>query len=503
MDHIRPNAKRRKDRALFVGDTTIKQRQEGSGLSLLTFTYDDLGRLVTATGWSAWQRRFDYDRWGNRTGVWDATVGGNQIQNVTLQMSGGAPTNRISSITNSGVTSTQTYDSAGNLTNDGAHSYQYDGEGRIASVDTSGATYNYDSANRRVKKVTGGYTTYYIWEGAQVIAEYSNATAGAGGTSYYLADRLSTRMITDGNGAFKGTQDHLAFGEEAGTTGTSEKHRFTNYERDGEGSNDYAMNRQYQNAAGRFLRPDPLAGSISAPQEFNRYSYTANDPINSIDPVGLSQIQNQSVCPAQFGACAEVDVCFGSVCGRVMVGLDGLGGGEFIWGNSTFTDKQLLTFNEYGLPKSFTLGLSFGRPFNFFAPDYNAITSQVLQKARKEVEDCAKAGRAGLNGSNADAAKFLKFIGRRIEGKVKFEAYKALARTALEKGIVSGESFLGRQLFRFSKGAIVSPAGVALLFLQLSYEMAPTAEEMEMSNISYQILQDCREAVSRKYGIKV
>lgn len=113
------------------------------------------------------------------------------------------------------------------------------------------------------------------------------------------------------------------------------------------------------------------------------------------------------------------------------------------------------------------------------------------------------AGMEGLAGSNTDAAKFLKFIGKRIEGKVRFEAYKALARTALEKGIVSGESFLGRQLFRFSRGAIVSPAGVALLFLQLNYEMAPTNEEMEMSRVTYQILQDCREAVSRKYGIKV
>ena len=80
------------------------------------------------------------------------------------------------------------------------------------------ADYWYDAANRRVKKTTSNnaYTTYYIWEGGQVIAEYSNAPTGASGNSYYLADRLSNRMITDTNGAIKGTQDHLPFGEEGG-----------------------------------------------------------------------------------------------------------------------------------------------------------------------------------------------------------------------------------------------------------------------------------------------
>ncbi|MEK6288504.1 MAG: RHS repeat-associated core domain-containing protein, partial [Acidobacteriota bacterium] len=138
------------------------------------------------------------------------------------------------------------------------------------------------------KKTFGGFTTYYVWEGAQVIAEYSNAPAGTGGSSYYLADRLSTRMTTDTNGAFKGTQDHLPFGEEGGTSGTSEKHRFTNYERDSESGTDYSVNRQYQMTNGRFMRPDPLNGSISSPQSLNRYSYVNNDPTNSIDPVGLA-----------------------------------------------------------------------------------------------------------------------------------------------------------------------------------------------------------------------
>lgn len=55
------------------------------------YKYDYVGRLAssnqTSNGSSA-QRRFSYDRWGNRTGVWDAVSGGNQIQSVVLPQSG-------------------------------------------------------------------------------------------------------------------------------------------------------------------------------------------------------------------------------------------------------------------------------------------------------------------------------------------------------------------------------------------------------------------------------
>jgi hypothetical protein len=103
-----------------------------------SYTYDLSRRLVTSSqttnGVSA-QRRFVYDRFGNRTAVWDAVSGGNKIQSAVLQQSGGAPTNRIQSVTNSGVTTACMYDAAGNVTGDGLHSYGYDAENRLVSVD--------------------------------------------------------------------------------------------------------------------------------------------------------------------------------------------------------------------------------------------------------------------------------------------------------------------------------------------------------------------------------
>jgi RHS repeat-associated protein len=281
----------------------------GGATESAAYTYDNVGRLVTSNqtsnGVSA-QRRFVYDRWGNRTEVWNATSGGSQIQSVSLEQSGGVPTNRITSVT-AGSTLNYTYDAAGNVTSDGVHSYTYDAENRVVSVNGgSTASYSYDHQNRRVKKTVGSTTTHYVWEGSSVIAEHNGSTGAviteyifagsrmiareSGGRVFFLYDRLSVRAtITDGQGNIQGRQSHLPFGEELVGTGTTDKHRFTSYERDSETGTDYAVNRQYAQGIGRFTRPDPYEGSYDyeIPQSLNRYAYVENDPANATDPTGL------------------------------------------------------------------------------------------------------------------------------------------------------------------------------------------------------------------------
>jgi RHS repeat-associated protein len=251
------------------------------------FTYDNVERLVTATGWGTWARRHDYDRYGNRTAVWDAVSGGNQLQNTVMEQVGGIKTNRIASVNGTAFS----YDASGNVTVDGASTFTYDAESRIVSVSgLSSESYGYDAKNHRVKKVVGGVVTHYIWEGDQVIAEYERGGGAtqATGTRYYHQDRLSTRVITDSPGNVKGTTDHLPFGEELSSTGESEKHKFTTYERDGTGP-DYAVNRHYDSRQGRFNQVDPLgmgAVSLAEPQSLNLYSYVQNDPLGFADPDG-------------------------------------------------------------------------------------------------------------------------------------------------------------------------------------------------------------------------
>jgi RHS repeat-associated protein len=267
-----------------------------------SYTYDLVGRLATSNqtsnGASA-QRRFAYDRWGNRTGVWNATSGGTQIQTITLQQSGGLPTNRIATVNSTSYS----YDSAGNMTNDGAHSYTYDAENRVVSVDGGAATYSYDQRNWRVKKSVGSGLTHYVWEGGQVLAEHNGSTgtvivdyiyaAGrmiakqeSGVRRYFLSDRLSVRMTLDTSGNVVGRQAHLPFGEDFAESGTQQKHHLTSYERDAESGMDYAVNRYHNSSVGRFSSVDPIVRNIADPQSLNRYSYVQNDPINLVDPDG-------------------------------------------------------------------------------------------------------------------------------------------------------------------------------------------------------------------------
>jgi RHS repeat-associated protein len=291
------------------------------------YTYDLQGRLATSSqtsnGTSA-QRRFQYDRWGNRTGMWDAVSGGNQIQSIALQQSGGAPTNQITTVNGVGYG----YDAAGNVTGDGAHSYSYDAENRVVSVDGGGtAQYSYDHRNWRVKKIAGA-TTHYIWERGQVIAEH-NASTGAvqvdylyaggrmiakesgGSRQYPISDRLSVRMTLDSSGNVTGRQAHLPYGEDFAETGAQEKHHFTSYERDAESGLDYAVNRHAATSIGRFNQVDPIRGTTSNPQSLNRYAYVANDPINSTDPQGL--------CPPGTTPDPETGECVGGEGGNPVV----------------------------------------------------------------------------------------------------------------------------------------------------------------------------------------
>jgi RHS repeat-associated protein len=260
--------------------------------------------------------------------MWDATTGGNQIQSVALEQSGGAPTNRIASVTSGGATVNYSYDAAGNVTNDGVHGYAYDAENRLVSVDGGGTgQYSYDYQNRRYKKVVGSAVTDYVWEGSRVLAEHNGSTGGVitdyvyrgglmiakvegGVTSYFLRDRLSVRLVLDASGSIVGRQGHLPFGGDFAESGLQEKRHFTTYEREVEDGLDYAINRRYSVEMGLFMSSDPYRSTGTNPQSWNRYVYSRNDPVNLMDHLGLFA----EVCPTCVSyeqGCAEFpELCY-------------------------------------------------------------------------------------------------------------------------------------------------------------------------------------------------
>ncbi len=213
------------------------------------------------------------------------------------------------------------------MTNDGNNTLVYDAENRLLSATNGGAsgTYTYDGNSLRVKKVSGTTTTVYIFSGTKVIAEYDNGAVPASpsreyifsgsallakidssGTKYYHQDHLSNRVVTDSSGNTLAQLGHYPFGE-AWYNASNDKLLFTSYERDSESSNDYAMMRSSVNRLARFSSPDPLSGTRRSPQSLNRNAYALDDPINLIDPRGMTP--RMYVCggpwdPIQISGCS-------------------------------------------------------------------------------------------------------------------------------------------------------------------------------------------------------
>src|ERR1700683_3868475 len=268
----------------------------------VTYTYDVLRRLSTAaTNGSAnypqWAMSLTYDIYGNRS-----------AQTVTA---GSAPSSLVgfNPSTNRINTSGYAYDAAGNITNDGQNTLTYDGENRVvaSSGGAGSGSYSYDGNGLRVQKTSGSTTTTYIFSSSKVVAEYTNgappssptneyvylgasllATVSSGAQSFYALDRLSVRATMDGSGNLIGQQGHYPYGEIWYSQNTTTKWKFTNYERDPESGNDYALSRFNVNRLGRFATTDPLAGPSTDPQRLNEYLYSRNDPINLIDPSGAA-----------------------------------------------------------------------------------------------------------------------------------------------------------------------------------------------------------------------
>ena len=281
----------------------------GGGLSYTqSFSYDSLNRLSTATetngGSTNWSQTNAYDRYGNRQ----------------IDYGGGSYNLAFSSSSNRITTSGYSYDSSGNLTDDGSHSYGFDAESKVKSVDSTTA-YTYDGEAKRVRKLVGENTRFIYGIGGQLVAEYDGSSGNlkkeyisggitveptavnSNGTQYGTGDHLgSPRVITNSSGSVVSRHDYMPFGEELGASvggrttgmgfsgsGDNNRKKFTGYERDTETGLDFAQARFYGSTQGRFTSPDPFSASaiIADPQTFNRYAYCRNNPVNSTDPTGM------------------------------------------------------------------------------------------------------------------------------------------------------------------------------------------------------------------------
>jgi RHS repeat-associated protein len=313
----------------------------------LGFGYDSMNRLTSVTNYGAAMYTYSYDMFGNR---WTQTA-----------VSGSGPQPSFTFNANNQITGTgYTYDAAGNMTQDGpissgGHTYTYDAEGKILTVDNgTNGQYVYDAFNRRIWAQTSAATYWYLYDDTgKRTSSWLNPTAGNLGTgnegriywgnqqfayrSWYGTtyfehqNYLGTeRARTDYTGALAATFTSLPYGDASsaviGGYGPDQDNSiFAGMDLDtntsGAPLSDHAQFRNYSFTQGRWLAPDPYAGSydFTNPQSFNRYAYVLNNPLTLTDPTGLH-------CAVGTG-CGGGDCANDPNCGSPGVGGGGGGGG--------------------------------------------------------------------------------------------------------------------------------------------------------------------------------
>ncbi|HEV2287919.1 MAG TPA: hypothetical protein VGR81_03095 [Candidatus Acidoferrales bacterium] len=215
---------------------------------------------------------------------------------------GAQPDNLRISVTTANQIDGYSYDAAGNLMNDGSHSYYYDAEHHLAQVDgTEGwcqsntgtaatACYTYDAEGRRVRRTVpgSGITDDYLYD---LAGNYITQVSGtgwwirgelyAGGrhlgtyendlstptTFFNHTDHLGTeRVETNVSGSSCETITSLPLGDGLNISGSCDPSAkyFTGKERDWESNLDNFGARYNSSQVERFMIPDPFGGQAAS-----------------------------------------------------------------------------------------------------------------------------------------------------------------------------------------------------------------------------------------------
>lgn len=262
-----------------------------------SYTYDSLGRLLTAT-YPTKSYTYNYDADGNRT-----TSNENGTQSSYTVNSDNEITAKASRAL--------TYDAQGNEITDGSKTLAYDFDNRLTSY-TSGTqttTFKYDGAGNRIEKningtatyqfvndlsgnmsrvlmaknVPANSTTYYLYGAGDLISYGSSSISGR---KYYLDDGLNNmRDVYDSTGTKPTAYNYDPYGNRTSSSSSTD-FEYKNQETDTETGLYYLRARTYDPTLGAFTSHDPVSGDLKNPQSQNGYDYANDNPINGSDPSG-------------------------------------------------------------------------------------------------------------------------------------------------------------------------------------------------------------------------
>ncbi|MEM7595051.1 MAG: RHS repeat-associated core domain-containing protein [Cyanobacteria bacterium P01_A01_bin.83] len=369
--------------------------------SSYVYTYDDLGRQISATELDG-EWVYEYDASSQLIGavftssnpeienqdltyVYDAA--GNRIRNIDNGVTTEYKTNNLNQYTNAGTADYQ-YDLDGNLIykSDGVNSwtYSYDDQNLLVSVlEANGSLteYEYDIFGNRIATVYNGERTEYLvdpfgygdvvgeYDGnGNLTAEYTHGiglisrTDSSNVAAYYDFNATGSAVgLTGTGGEVLNSYGYLPYGESLfESESINNAFEFVSQWGIMEEANglDFMRARYYLPSEGRFLNTDPigLAGG-----DTNFYRYVNNNPLNLIDPSGLSGFGIQGNLGAGFGTGRNQGIYVG---GDAKLGIFTEGTGAVVSGNAFDSTSNT----------DFITGREFGAGFSVFATSANNAT---------------------------------------------------------------------------------------------------------------------------------